>query len=93
MTESPLDIAILLDDQDLIRLVATWPKLTAEQRKDTNLISDATRIIRDRVEKVITRAKTHGLIYDDGKINTYAEKFISGLVAERLSTMQKKKSK
>jgi len=93
MPESPLDIAILLDDQELIRLVATWPKLNEEYRKEPRDVAIAANISSDRINALLFRAKMHGLIYDDGKINGYAQKYISGIIGSRIAEQVGKTSK
>jgi hypothetical protein len=90
MTDSPIDIAIMLDDAELVRLVASWPKLTEEQRGNADTIASVSNISKSRVESILLRAKTHGLIKDDGTINEYASKYLQALIGERLKKSAKK---
>lgn len=87
---APIEIAILIDDQELIRLVATWPKLNDDERKSLSVIAEIANIPRSRIESALRRAKTHKLIYDDGTINPIAEKVIMSIVGQKLAeTMEK----
>ncbi len=92
MNESALDIAVLINDPAMIRIVATWPRLSEKQRDDEQFIADAAGVIKDQIKTLLLRARVHNLIHEDGTINTYAEKFISGLVAERLLQMNKNRN-
>lgn len=85
MPESPLDITILIDDLEMQRLVATWPKLSEECRQRPSDIARASNISIDRIEDIVFRAMAHKIIYPDGSINSYAEKWISGMVGARIA--------
>lgn len=85
---SPSDIAIMLNDEQLIRLVASWPKLTKEQRNDNNEIADIANLNPRFTGQIVKRAKAHGLIYEDGKVNEFAEKYINGLVGSHLKKLK-----
>lgn len=85
---SPSDIAIMLNDEQLIRLVASWPKLTEAQRKDNSDIADIANLNSKFVPALVKRAKAHGLIYDNGTINVFAEKYINGLVGSHLKKLK-----
>ena len=89
MPESPLDIAVLIDDPELIRLAAVWGKLTAEQRANDNVIADAARISTARVGSIVHRGLINGIIFSDGAVNSYAQKYIGSLVAQHLKAKQK----
>ncbi len=93
MTESPLDIAVLIDDHEMIRLVSVWPKLTPQQRQNESDIARASAISVNRVTDIIFRAKVSNLIRDDGTINSNAEKYISGIIGARLSEHMSKVNK
>lgn len=84
MTDTALDIVIMLDDPELVRLVASWTKLTEQQRNDSDAISAIANIPRSRVDTIATRARAHNLIKDDGTINEFAGKYLTSLVGERL---------
>lgn len=85
---NPSDIAIMLNDEQLIRLVASWPKLTEEQRENNNDIADIANLNAKFVPALLKRAKAHGLIYDNGTINEFAEKYINGLVGSHLKKLK-----
>ena len=90
MPESPLDIAILLDDPALIRLVVTWPKIADGKtlEYDSDKLSQAANVPLRELPEVFARAVTHGLIRKDGTMNPYAEKYISTLVARQLYALK-----
>lgn len=79
----------MLDDQELIRLVASWPKLTKEQRADIGAVSAIAGIMQRNVENVILRARVHELVFEDGTINEYAQKYINALVGTHLKKIGK----
>lgn len=87
---SYFDIAIMLDDPELQRLVATWGRLNKQQRTDVSVIADAANIPRSRINIVLDRAKLHGLINDDGSIHANAHEFLNALVGERIVEMHAK---
>jgi hypothetical protein len=90
---NPSDIAIMLGDEYLIRLVASWPKLTPEQRKDEIYISIVANIDSRYIESLITRAKAHEIIFEDGTVNEFATKYINMIVVDAINNLKKPKSK
>ena len=90
MPDQPIDIAIMLDDPELVRLVASWPKLTEDQRANTESIGGIVDILPHKLAPTIERARVHNLIKDDGSINEFARKYIEALVASRLKKMKLK---
>ena len=85
---NPSDIAIMLDDQELIRLVASWPKLTPKQRNSMEDIADIANLNPRFTPAIVKRAKAHGLIMEDGTVNDYAQKYINGLVGSHLKKLK-----
>lgn len=81
---NPSDIAIMLDDRNLVRLVTSWPKMTEQQRGEASTVAIIANISRYEVENVIIRARAHGLIYDNGTVNEFAQKYVNSLVANSL---------
>lgn len=90
MSDSPLDIAVLLDDAELTRLVALWPKLSEKQRQDPEALAIGANLTRNRVHEILQRARMNNLIFDDGKVNAYAQKYLSTMIAARLSAKKTK---
>lgn len=86
---TPADIAIMLDDMPLVRLVSCWPKLTDAARQDVELLAIVANILPQRIEDTLLRAKANRLIYDDGTVNEFAEKYISTLIGERIGKARK----
>lgn len=86
---NPSDIAIMLDDPNLVRLVASWPKIEASKRTDMDFVSAVSGVLRCDIESVVLRAKTHGLVFDNGTVNEFAQKYLNALVAERLQKVTK----
>lgn len=84
------DIAIMLDDLELINLVSSWPKMTKEQRENMQDVADIANIPQRTAHIVVKRAKAHGLVFDNGEVNDYAQRYINSIVATRLKTMQGK---
>lgn len=84
MPEQPTDIAIMLDDPELVRLVASWPKIAEKDREDYDYLGQVANVHQGKIKSVVMRAKLHNLIYDNGKINEFAQKYISTLVAIHL---------
>lgn len=88
---SPSDIAIMLGDDALVRLCVVWPKLSNAQRNDEDEIADIANILPHKVQSVIKRAKTNGLIFEDGSVNEYALKYINMIVADTLNGLKKQR--
>lgn len=82
---NPSDIAIMLNDDELVRLVASWPKI--KDRSNLDHVAIVANIVRRSVPDVVERALAHGLVYEDGTVNEYAQKYVSGLVAAELKRL------
>lgn len=77
----------MLNDQDLIRLVASWPKI--KDKSNLDMIACVANIVRRSVPDVLERALAHELISEDGSVNEYAQKYINVIVGAELKRLSK----
>lgn len=83
----------MLGDDQLVRLCTVWPKLTKGQRDDEDEIADCANILPHKVKSIVKRARVSGLVFDDGTVNEFAQKYINMLVVDTLEGLKKQKSK
>lgn len=87
--EAATDIGLLIMDENLRKLVLTWPILNREGGSvDTREAADLSGVPKPRIKAVIKRALAHGLVYVDGSVNTYAQSYLAGLALKAVRNSQ-----
>jgi len=81
--EAPEDVAVLLGDRGLQRLVAIWPRAAALD-DPRGAVSEMLDISGRQAEKLVRRGELLGLIGPAGHVHQFAAQFIRSSIMDAI---------
>lgn len=87
--DGPEDVAVLLGDQMLQKLVAVWPRASA-LADPRSAVAEMLDVSSRQAELLVRRGELLGLIRADGTVHEFAAQFIRTTIIEAIAGREKR---